>query len=756
MFTAPSPSRLFRVAFASVLCGALGGCVKPGSVDNSPTPPPPGSDAQVSSDGRVGSDIPPLIIVIPDAGPPPVYADASPTFIPQNIETMRIVPADSTITVQRGQSTTVDFHAFATLKGGYPEVEITDRTVFYVPDNYLVGSFPANGGQTFTTRLPVAATDPPQRGGVVTVQAQAANSDDPITTVTTTLTVQIVDVIQPATGTPAATPAIPADPGSAFTGSADATLAPTLVYPNDGVLLPPNLGTVEIQFLPGKKTGELYEVSLQSAFSDLRLYTRCDSDSTQFVAGTCVQTLDAATVDILSESNRGGPAVKLSVRGGDGSGAYGAATQASIQFAADRVDGAVYYWTTSKPAPRIMRFDFGSQSALAPFLQQTDLPSDAGVAGAGTRCVGCHSLSRDGKRMAAAAGASYESFLVYLNDLTLPRTATSNWLTVDGRNAGPASQNRVLISSFNPDGSEFVAVAPNGSATGNSLLFHDGATGLRKTTSDGTLTLPFTPAFPDWSPDGGSIAVTHIYGNNNSTIQFQEGGISVITQGTAGWNLPPIEVVPHVIGKNRYNATFVPDSSFLLYSESIFQTSDSTNLVDAYSDPSAMSWAVAPVAGATPVALDRANAPGLADKMTVVDSRDAALQTRLANGQLENTFPRAAPFANKQDGHKLFWFTVSSQRRAGLRKYYPNNSVVGDPPTQTLLWMFAIDADKTIAGQDGSYPGFFLPFQDMTTSNHMAIWAQKYVSDQPPPPPPPSPPPPAAPPPPPPPPSVPY
>ena len=752
MFTAPSHSSLFRVAIASVLCGAFGACAKAGVVDNQPIPPPPGSDASLAADQRMGSDVPPLIIVFPDASPPPVYLDTAPVFVPQNIETMRIVPADSTISVQRGQSATVDFHAFATLKGGYPEIEITDRTVFYVPDNYLVGTFPADGGPTFTSRLPVAAADPPQRGGVLTVQAQAANSDDPpLTTVTTTLTVKIVDVIQPVAGTPAATPAIPADPGSSFTGSADPTLAPSLVYPNDGVLLPPNLGTVEIQFLPGKKTGELYELSLQSAFSDLRLYTRCYSDPAQFLSGTCVQNLDSATVDILSESNRGGPAVTLSVRGGDGSGAYGQATEASIQFAADRVDGAVYYWTTSNP-PRIMRFDFGSQSALAPVLQPSDLPSDAGVAGGGTRCIGCHSLSRDGKRMAAAAGASYESYLVYLNDLTLPRTATSNWLTVDGRNNGPASQNRVLITSFNPDGSEFVAVAPNGSGTANSLMFHDGVTGLRKTTSDGTLTLPFTPAFPDWSPDGGSIAVTHIYGNNNSTIQFQEGGISVVTQGTAGWNLPPIEVVPHVVGKNRYNATFVPDSSFLLYSESILQTSDNnnTNAVDAYSDPSAKTWAVAPVAGATAISLDKANASGVADKMTVVDSRDATLQAKIAAGQLMNTFPRAAPFANKQDGHKLFWFTTSSQRRAGLRKYYPNNSVVGDPPTQTLLWMFAIDADKTVAGQDGSYPGFFLPFQDMTTSNHMAVWTQKYVSDQPPPPPPPTPPPPAAPPPPPP------
>ena len=666
---------------------------------------------------------------------------------PQNIETMRIAPADSTISVQRGQSATVAFRTFAKMKGDPTEVEITNRTVFYVPDNYLVGSFPADGSSTFTTRLPVAATDPPQRGGLVTIQAQAANSQDPITTVTTTLTVKIVDTIQPTAGSPAATPALPADPGSLFQGTSDPTLAPTLVYPNDGVLLPPNLGILEVHFMPGAQTNELYEISLQSAFSDLRFYTRCYADTTVFLSGSCVQQLDASTVDILAESNRGGPAVTLSVLGANGNGSFAQSAQASIQFASDRVDGAVYYWTTSNP-PRIMRFDFGSQSGLAPVLQPSDLPSDSGTPGGGTRCVGCHSLSAGGGRMAAASGTSYESYLVYLNDLTLPRTATSNWLTVDGRNNGPASQNRVLITSFNPDGSEFVAVPPNGdgTATPNSLLFHDGATGLRKTTSDGTLSLAFTPAFPAWSPDGGSISVTHIYGSNKSTIEFQEGGISVITQGTTGWNLPPIEIVPHVVGKNRYNATFVPDASFLLYSESIRQAGDSDAAVNAYSDPSAKTWAVTPIAGAQAVSLDRSNAVGVADTLTLADGRDSSLQQKLASDQLMNTFARAAPFASKQDGHKLFWFTASSQRRAGVRRYYPNASVVGDPSTQTLLWMFALDADNVLAGKDGSYPGFFLPFQDMTTSNHMATWTQKYVSDQPPPAPPPVVPPPAPPP----------
>jgi hypothetical protein len=61
--------------------------------------------------------------------------------------------------------------------------------------------------------------------------------------------------------------------------------------------------------------------------------------------------------------------------------------------------------------------------------------------------------------------------------------------------------------------------------------------------------------------------------------------------------------------------------------------------------------------------------------------------------------------------------------------------------------MFAIDPARVAAGEDGSYPGFFLPFQDLPTSNHMAQWAARIVSDTPPPPPPPDPPAPDAPPP---------
>jgi hypothetical protein len=666
--------------------------------------------------------------VEPDVGEPVVVR------APQNIESMRIDPADLILQLARGKSETVTFKAFATLQGITGEVEITDRTIFYVPDNYLVGTFPADGSSLFTTRLPASATEPPQRGGKVTIQAQAASNDIPITTVTTTLTVTIIDSGQAADGSPAATPAIPSDPGSKFTDGNSPTLAPTLVYPNDGVMLPPNMRNLEVHFLPAtSKAGALYEISLLSPFSEYRFYTRCYADPLKYLKGYCVFEMDPDALDVVAESNRGIDPVTLAVRATDEAGNVGKSASIDVQFAAERVDGAIYYWTTSDPAPRIMRFDFASQSALAPAIEKSDLPDDANNPHLNQRCIGCHALSRDGKRMVASTGASWEGNLVYISDLSKPKTA-ADWLTVDGRGTGPASQNKVMTASFNPDGTQFVAVGPagDGSLGQTKLAFHDGITGLR---TPPFLDVGFTVSFPDWSPDGQTIAVTHIYGQNSSTIEFKEGGLSVIRRSATGWS-PEEVVVPHTALKNRYTPTFVPDSSLLIYSEATQQTGDSDGLVNAYSDPSATVWAVQPQAKATPVLLARANATGVADKLTLADGRSSLVVQRISSGMLMNTYPRAAPFKTTQNGHKLFWFTVASQRRAGVRLYTAKTSVVGDEPTQVLLWMFALDADQVLAGKDGSYPGFFLPFQDMTTSNHMASWTEKYVSPNPPPEPP--------------------
>jgi hypothetical protein len=675
---------------------------------------------------------------------------------PHNIVSLRIEPADAVLDVGVGSSLQQAFTAHAVFADAPDqEVDITSQAVFYVPDNYLVASFPADGSSTLTTRVPAPDTDEPaQRGGSLTVQAQAASEDGTIATATTSLTVRLAGASEPDDPYgPYATPALPDNPASAFTGEPVVARAPVLVYPNDGTLLPPNLGRLEVHFQPGAAENTLFEVRFQSEVSDLVYFTRCyapgqgesNPANQLFEPGSCTFFLEDDELELLASSNQGRGPVTLSVRGSDGSGVFGQSASFDIEFAEKRIDGAVYYWTASAP-PSIMRFDFGSAASLPEvFVRAADIPADQR---AGSTCVGCHSLSRQGDKVIFGLGSAPTARLVYVDDMSRAIDDT-DFFTYTGPTSDP---NAVANGSFNPDGTQFVAVTP--AATGVDaeaiLRFHDGVSGARVS----QLALPVLPNNPDWSPKGDKIAFSAIGGAEKNRIQFLGSGISYVQRQDDVWDANPVVLVPAVAGKNRFNPTFFPDGDLLLFSEveQATYTDGDANACNAstadgdgrfcngYSDPGAKTWAVAPQQGATPVLLARAAAPGVADELAT-----SAPQPTVAKTDLMDTFPKPSPFEITHRGTTVGWFTVGSQRRAGLRKKFLNGSIVGEPDSQALLWMFAVDTGRIKAGEDGSYPGFFLPFQDLKTSNHMAQWTERIVSDAPPPPAP-TPPPPAPPP----------
>jgi hypothetical protein len=669
---------------------------------------------------------------------------------PHEILSLRIEPADAVLDVSVGSSIQQAFTAhavFADAPG--QEVDITGQAVFYVPDNYLVASFPEDGSSTLTTRVPAPGTaEPAQRGGSLTVQAQAANEDGTIATATTSLTVRLTGAREPADPYgPYATPALPDDPASAFTGEPVVARAPELVYPNDGVLLPPNLGRLEVHFRPGAAENELFQVRFQSEVSDLVYFTRCYASAQDFEPGACTFFLEGADLELLASSNQGRGPVTLSVRGSDEAGAFGESASFEIEFAEKRIDGAVYYWSASAP-PTIMRFDFGSAAAEPEvFVRADSIPA---AKRGGSTCVGCHSLSRQGDKVIFGLGSVPTARLVYVDDMSRAIT-DEDFFTYTGQGSDP---NAVANGSFNPDGSQFVAVQP--AATGvdaeASLHFHDGASGARVSQLD----LPVVPNNPDWSPSGDKIAFSAIGGADIWRIRFMGSGISYIQRSGDVWDAEhPVALVPAVSGKNRFNPTFFPGGELLLFSEvddesysdaaagacSASTADGAGTLCNGYSDPGARTWAVAAQPGSTPVLLARAAAPGVADELAA-----APPQSGVAKADLMDTFPKPSPFEITHRGSSLGWFTVGSQRRAGLRRKFENQSIVtGEPDSQALLWMFAVDTGRVKAGEDGSYPGFFLPFQDLKTSNHMAQWTERIVSDAPPPPAP-TPPPPAPPP----------
>ena len=158
-----------------------------------------------------------------------------------------------------------------------------------------------------------------------------------------------------------------------------------------------------------------------------------------------------------------------------------------------------------------------------------------------------------------------------------------------------------------------------------------------------------------------------------------------------------------------------PDPSYplLVYDESTCPSGkDYDTACNADSDPTATMWATAlPPLATNPVALAAANGPGVADK---------------GKTALTNSFPKWAPFTFQlAEGQALLWLTVSSIRQYGLRPPPANSS--GESASGTLIWMVGVDPTSLGNGQDPSFAAFCLPFQDITTSNHIAQWTQEVV-----------------------------
>lgn len=467
---------------------------------------------------------------------------------------------------------------------------------------------------------------------------------------------------------------LPNDPGEVV-GRApeDPARAPELVYPNDGVLLPLNLGSIEVHFRPGAGN-TLFEVSFESALATLSLYTRCAA-----LQDGCVLNVDGTTWDALAMSNRGGAPITVRVRGTDDTGtARGTSRSIAMSISAQPLFGGLYYWTTSN-GTGILRVDFGAGQQVP----EVFFPFSGGG------CYGCHALSRNGKKMSLSQNGISDG------RLTLIDVAARNILLTG------QDEKREQFQSWNPTSDKFVGVWADTDPPDTNMRIRDGDTGEVVE----TINIGAEPDHPDWSPLGDRILFTLVTRNEVSQRPGR-GGISYIRSMPAGGWSAPAELVPPEDGKNRYYPAYAPSSEFFVYDESTCpQGQIYTGDCDGDADYTAKLWAMVSDGGAR-IALDRANAPGIED-------RGAA--------DLSNSFPKWAPFVDAQraDGSgRLMWLTFSSRRHYGLR-----------PPIDTnqLLWMIAIDPDAILAGRDGSFAAFALPFQDLSTSNHIAQWTARIV-----------------------------
>ncbi len=695
------------MAAAAAACSAAGGGAG-GGASSGNTKAAGGADSG-SGSGATSN------VVLPSAG-----ASDGPAI---SVGSMRIEPQDATLDISATTPATQAYRVFASINGASEE-EITSRTVFYVPDNYQIGDFTDNG--------PLFSTNAVQpTGGKLTVAALAANSDGSTVEVTTSLTVRLSATLSDPREFPADLAGLytlPDDPASLFGGSADPTYAPRIIYPNDGTLIPPNLQNLELHFVPGSAVPVgtdqgVFELSFASPMLTLKYYLKCGLQVGQTLQG-CVFKLDDEGFRMLAQSNIGGDAITIRVRGADNAGTkVGESAPVQLFVARTPLLGALYYWRTNQitadnqdsVAPgSIMRIDFGTlDSESEEFVDGNDprLASGEDKSISNNRCVGCHALSRDGTKLVASMGGMGPAapkgvsmgYLVFVNDLSKPKTA-DDFFTKAGDNDPDTN---IQFASFNPDGTRFAAVYGDTSVVSlnNTLWFHDGTTGDRLPNE--SVNLPWEPDHPDWSPDGNMIALTRVGVHQRSQQPF-ECGVELLRKSGNSWSAPET-LVPIVAGTSSYDPNFSPDSSLLVYSQSVCPPgTTASSECDADSDPTATTYAIMPQQGAAPVHLSQASAPGEAD----------------SDSNLTDTFARFAPFKSEFHDTTVYWVTISSKRAIGVRNELRQFQ---------QLWMFAIDPAKVLAGEDGSYPAFHLTFQDAnsTASNHVAQWTEKIVSDQP-------------------------
>jgi hypothetical protein len=442
----------------------------------------------------------------------------------------------------------------------------------------------------------------------------------------------------------------------------DVASEPGLVYPNDETLLPVNASLLRFAWTAG--TSDLFALDFAGPNTSVRVLTR----QTSF-------TPTAEQWAWIAESNRGGR-VAWVVRGLAAASPSESWRSGSVAltFTDSPLDGTIYYWSTGSRG--LMRARFDEPSPVRFF---TDPAGDAA-----TTCTGCHTVSRDGKRLAAGYDknqlAEYSlddrSLLLALDaagtEMPGPVAMTDGGMTPDP--APKAAPGPLVWSTFSPDGTRLLV------AGGGKLRLIDADTGAF-VGGDGTVALPtgMNATHPDWSPLGDRVAVA--LGVKGGDKQTEGGSIAVMPFANDAFGAPQVLVAAADDRDNNFFPSFSPDGRFIAY----------VNADGPSQDATAAELRLLDVTTGTIHALTRLNQR--------VNGEDGVTG-------IGNTMPTWAP----SDPAGPYCLVFSS-----LRAYA---DVRPQDPKQDQLWLAGIDPTL----DDPGFAAFWAPFQNLGQGNHRAFW----------------------------------
>jgi hypothetical protein len=262
--------------------------------------------------------------------------------------------------------------------------------VTWATDRTDAGTFPSAGHWLGTNRAGGKSTISAHSGSIIgTAQIEIF------------VDVTLIDPVfpPPPGGTTAFDPPTPVVTG-------DPTRSPAIVYPATEVMLPLGLYPILFQYDQGT-VADVIRLHFVGPYLDLTVFTtgdRWQPDATAWDLITRTSAGDAATLTAAGVDLADPTTVWES-------------TPIELDVARDDATGAIYYWSSSgdgvmKAAP--------AHAASSQFYAE---PPD-------TTCVGCHALSRDGRRLAAGyGGEKLQEASVPDRDVIIPAMRDAGWST---------------------------------------------------------------------------------------------------------------------------------------------------------------------------------------------------------------------------------------------------------------------------------------------------------------------------------------
>ncbi len=419
------------------------------------------------------------------------------------------------------------------------------------------------------------------------------------------------------------------------------TKEPAVVYPNHETMFPINVSRIHHEWSAG--TGnDLFQLEFVGPKTTVTVYT-----STPNWQPTEEQW------DWIAESNRGA-SVTWTVSGLETASPAKVwqSKPITLLFSDAEVEGAIYYWSTGTA---------GVMKALVSDPIPVKFYTDPQAADADT-CVACHTLSRDGKRLAVGYGGEK------LRQASVPDRKTI--LPTSGQ-----ADRKMSWSTFSPDG-KLLLIASDGK-----LILLDSDTGNPVGPNNGEVPLPSGKQanHPDWNALGDTVAVAMATKASGKSVS--NGEIALIPYNGGNWGTVKV-IVPSAGGDdNNFFPSWSPDSKWIAFVNAQGGSKDAKTAVLKLIAPS----------GGTPKALTRLNQR--------VNNQDGLID-------LGNSMPTWAP--STKPG--IFWLAYSSLRE------YATLRPADDKKDQ--IWIAAVDP----AASDPGYSGFWAPFQSVEDGNHRAFW----------------------------------